>query len=613
MIEINHPQGSPEWKAHRKTTRNASDYPSAQGLSKKFTRTELIASVATGIEREFSPFMEKILENGHRVELMARPLAEKIIGEELFQIVATTDDGYLGASSDGATMLCDTGWECKQWNAELAESVKQGVVPETHVGQLDQQGEVFGFERILFMVTDGTPDNCVYCWHVPSAEAKAAIRPTWQQFDKDVLAYVPSEIKEMPKADVTIDLPALFVHAKGEITTHNMDEFGKALAAKLAETRAIVLVTDQDFSNAKAAAAKFRETAKAIILSKAQMLAQTETIGVAALKMDAWAEDLNKTALQMEKDVEREDKAKKDAMVLGGKSAYIEHVAALEVEIAPIRLNLTAPNFADAIKGKRNYASMQDAIDTMLAGAKVNADCVAKDVRSKLEWLKEHAAGRSALFPDLQQIIAKPMDDFTLTITSRIDKAKADEAAQLEAEREKIRAEEQAKAEAAAVAKVAEQARISKAEADAQAAAEQAERNRIAAEEICRIDAGRKVQPAVEMFEAIGVTVVDATPSAVLADNPVVDAKAREFIDPLPAEQTAGSTLKLGDICGRLGFTVNADFLASLGVHPVATEKNAKLYAEAKFQTICRLISDHVMALAFKKAGVNSPHCKRPD
>ena len=63
-----------------------------------------------------------------------------------------------------------------------------------------------------------------------------------------------------------------------------------------------------------------------------------------------------------------------------------------------------------------------------------------------------------------------------------------------------------------------------------------------------------------------------------------------------------GKTLKLGEICTRLGFTVTADFLASLGFDPVATDKNAKLYAESKFPTICRLISEHVMALSFKNA-----------
>ena len=62
------------------------------------------------------------------------------------------------------------------------------------------------------------------------------------------------------------------------------------------------------------------------------------------------------------------------------------------------------------------------------------------------------------------------------------------------------------------------------------------------------------------------------------------------------------TTIKLGEICSRLGFSVTGDFLATLGVYPVATEKSAKLYDAAKFPTICRLIADHVMALAFKKA-----------
>lgn len=86
--------------------------------------------------------------------------------------------------------------------------------------------------------------------------------------------------------------------------------------------------------------------------------------------------------------------------------------------------------------------------------------------------------------------------------------------------------------------------------------------------------------------------------AAVPALQSVNDAITREFSAP----DAAGPTIKLGEICTRLGFNVTADFLASLGVSPVATEKNAKLYPSAKFPTICRLISDHVLALAFKKA-----------
>ena len=43
-------------------------------------------------------------------------------------------------------------------------------------------------------------------------------------------------------------------------------------------------------------------------------------------------------------------------------------------------------------------------------------------------------------------------------------------------------------------------------------------------------------------------------------------------------------------------------FQASLGVEPVKVEKAAKLYDANKFPTICRLIADHIMAQAFKKA-----------
>jgi Xaa-Pro aminopeptidase len=178
------------------------------------------------------------------------------------------------------------------------------------------------------------------------------------------------------------------------------------------------------------------------------MLAQTETIGEAARKMDAWVKDLQGTALQLEKNVEKEDLSKKTAMVNAAALDFIAHVDGLEADLQPIKLIVPRPDFATAIKGKRNYASMQDAVDTLLSQSKSAASEQAKDVRAKLAWCKEHAAGHSALLPDLQSLMAKPMEDFTLTITSRIEKQKADEAARLEAQRAAIQAEEEAKARA---------------------------------------------------------------------------------------------------------------------------------------------------------------------
>ena len=602
-------QGSPEWLAYRANTLNASDAGTALGINPYKTRAELIRELATGLTKEVDSGTQRRFDDGHRFEKLAMPLAEAIIGEPLSATtVSCAVPGLkrrLSASLDGATSGDTENAEHKTLSESLAAAMDRGEIPEQYPPQMEQGMMVTGATRCLFIASKWDANDQLidekHIWYESNPELRAKIIAAWKQVEADVDAYVPSDIKEMPKAAVVVDLPALFVHAKGEITTHNMDEFGKALALRLAETRAIVLVTDQDFSNAKAAAAKFRETAKAIALSKAQMLAQTETIGAAAIKMDAWAADLNATALQLEKDVKREDLAKKEVMVLTAKGKYTDHVAALEAETKPIRLALVAPNFADAIKGKSKYASMQDAVDTMMAGAVIAADQSAKDVREKLAWCKDHAAGYSALFPDLQQIIVKPMEDFALTITSRIDKAKADEAKKLEAIKEAARVE----ADANAAAKV-------KAEADAKAKAEQdaAEAQRKASEEaaakigrdrLTEANQTRQDEPAAQNNQPqAGQTIGEAgrrdTPASGLA-KPVITIDGPFTSDIQIQKPDNGRYIRLGEINALLGFTVTSEFLSGLGF--VATqEKNARLYRERDFPLICRAIVEHIATVA---------------
>lgn len=445
-------QGENSWHlARAKYRRTASLAPAIMGSSKKKSRTEVIAYMATGVEKEFSQWVqENLLDRGLLIEAYAKPLAEKIIGKKLYPITAISDDEYMLASYDGLSADDEDAWECKSWNEKKAEDVRAGIVPSEDLWQVVQQLAI-GANRCLYMVTDGTEDRTEYCWLLREevTEEIDLLIAGWNQADKDVANYQHIEHIEKPKAEVCIKLPALFVHARGEITTHNMQEFGEALQAKLEEVRAIALVTDQDFSNAKAAAKMFRDKAKEIKVSKESMLSQTVTIGEAARMMDAWSKDLNETALKLEKDVEREDLAKKRVMVGEAGIAFSAHVEALESETRPIQLNVPRPDFAVAIKNKRTYASMQGALDDALAQGRIDADAIAKDVRAKLAWCKEHAAGMSFLFPDLQQVIVKPFDDFRLTVTTRIEAQQKAEAAKLEAERVHIQAEEEAKAKAA--------------------------------------------------------------------------------------------------------------------------------------------------------------------
>lgn len=454
MKIINHQQGSAEWKAHRRTTRNASDFPSAQGLSKKFTRSALVAEHATGIEREFSPYVaEKILPNGHRIEALARPMAEEIIGEELYPLVAVSDDGYLGASSDGATMCRDIGWECKQWNAELAEAVASGFVPDTHVGQVDQQGEVFGFEKILFMVTDGTPENCVHCWHVPSEEAKAKIRPTWRQFDEDVANYQPEVIEAKPilHANPIDNLPALFIEVTGRVTASNLVEF-KAAATAVISSIKTELVTDQDFVDATAAVKYLKDVEDSAKRAKQNALDQTASIAELHRALDEVAGMAATVRKALDKKITEEKDSRKAEIVIAASRALGEHCAALGHRVGvPVA---SAASFGDAIKGLKSLDSMRDKVSAALANAKIESSATADRFEANIKSLECEGQSWRFLFPDLQAVCTKASDDFAALLAAR----KASHAAAESARIEKIRAEEKAKAEAAAAAKVAEEA-----------------------------------------------------------------------------------------------------------------------------------------------------------
>lgn len=548
MIELNFQQGSPEWMASRKTTRNASDYPSAQGLSKKFSRSDLVREAATGIAREFSPYVEeKILPNGHRIEALARPIAEEIIGEELFPIVAKSDDGYLGASCDGATMLLDTGWECKQWNEDLAAAVAiTGRVPETHVGQLDQQGLVFGFGRILFMVTDGTPEKCIYCWHTPTVEAKDKIRPTWNQFDEDVANYQHVEARPAVVADTIEDLPALTVQLVGQVTASNLDSFTTAVTARIQAINT-KLVTDADFVNADKMVKFLGDGEKRLDLVKDQALAQTASIDQLFRTIDVLKEQMRGKRLALEKLVKAEKENRKSEIVHAARVELVGHVQNLHSRIGFTCIQIDSSVFGEATKGLKSLDSMRDKVSVALANAKIEASAIADRIEFNQKQMQEKSA--AVLFPDFAQVCAKAPDDFAALVDARIAKKKEADDNLLAAEREKIRAEEVARANAEAVAKIM---------APAPVATETTK-----APEPCRANDSRRIG---------------------------LGASASRLIDSISEIKR----IKLGTICARLGFTMTAEFVESLGFRPVGHDKNAKLYSETQFLEICEALIQHI-------------------
>jgi putative phage-type endonuclease len=459
MNVINAPQGSDEWLAARAKCFTASEAPAMMGASKYQTRTELLRQKHTGIAADVDENKQRLFDRGHEAEAAARYIAEDIVGDDLSPLTGLLEvDGLpLLASFDGVTQGRDIVWETKLWNASLADAVRAGQLDPHYYWQLEQQLLVSGAERAYFTCTDGTSENMVGMWYESLPDRRASLIAGWKQFALDLANYQHVEVAERPAAEVSIELPALFIQAKGQITDSNMVAYGEALKTKLAEVRAIALVNDQDFSNAKASAAMLREQIKKLALTKEAMLAQTLTIGEAARMMDAWSEDMRLTALKLEKDVEREDAAKKAAIVSGARSKFEDHIKALNVRLGGQYMPANRPNLAEAIKGKRNYGSMTDAVDAMLANAKVEADMMADRIElNRNSLLIGTENDTSHLFPDFAQVCTKLREDFAAIHAMRMQQ------------------EEVRKLDAQKAAKDAEDARV--------AAAVEAERVRAAAE-----------------------------------------------------------------------------------------------------------------------------------
>ena len=302
-------QGSPEWSAARAAHRCASDAPAMMGESDYKSRSDLIKQTALGLVEEFDGATQARFDRGHANEAAARPIIEARIGDDLFPITATDDDGYLLASLDGITMDEKITWECKTPNAKLRAAVQSGDLPPSHYWQMEHQLCVTGAEKVLFTISDGTEDGTVSTWYWPLIERRKALLAGWAQFDKDVAAYQPTD--DAPRATATAieSLPSLIVRLTGEVTESNLNEY-RAFALARIESVNTELTTDQHFIDAEKMVKFFDSAEKELELVKAQALAQTKPINDLFRTIDVLKESMRAKRLMLDKLV----KSRKEAV-----------------------------------------------------------------------------------------------------------------------------------------------------------------------------------------------------------------------------------------------------------------------------------------------------------
>lgn len=458
MQIVNLIQGTPEWHAHRAKHFNASDAPAMMGCSSYKTRSELVKELATGLGQEVDVATQRRFDDGHRFEALARPLAEEIIGEDLSPCVGV--NGKFSASFDGLTFMHDVALEHKTLNKALREAMVEGCtgedLPLQYRVQMEQQAMVSGCERILFMASEWTGDGQLieerHCWYMPDQELRAQIIAGWEQLEKDVAAYDPTAERPAPAVAAPMEsLPAVVVQVNGALTVGgNLDAFGDALRAFI-ERIPKKPSTDQEFADAEAAAKALKKAEEALATAEDGALAQISDVE----QMRRTVADLKNlartTRLATEKLVAAEKDARRTAIVTGAQAQLDQHIDALNQRLGANWLPRMAGGFGEVIKGKKSLANMEDAVAVALTNAKHEANQLADRLEANRKHLVQEDGDWIGLFADFWQVGTKAAENFQALAALRINQHKQAEAQRLEAERERIRAEEAAKLQAQAV------------------------------------------------------------------------------------------------------------------------------------------------------------------
>ena len=591
-------QGSPEWLAYRAQHFNASDAPAMMGCSPYKTRAELLRELHTGVVGEVDIATQKRFDNGHRVEALARPLAEEFIGAELYPV--TGSNGRLSASFDGLTMDETEGFEHKALNAELRAVFKAmaGVdwnsdadagrtLPLMYRVQMEQQLMVSGAERVLFMSSAWTGDSLDeehHCWYYPDATLRGEILLGWDQFERDLAAYTPPPATEAaPVGKAPDTLPALRIEVTGAVTASNLAEF-KATALGAIRSVNRTLKTDQDFADAEKAVKWCSDIESRLKAAKEHALSQTADIDALFKALDDIGGEARTVRLDLAKLVDRRKLEVKEEAVAAARKALDAHIADLNAEIAPMRLRPIAADFAGCIKGLKSVSSMQDKLDVLLATTKIAAEAEARAVRANVATFHEKAAGFEFLFADLGSVIHKAADDFAALLQARIATHQAAETA-----RKAKREADEAAAKAAAEAQAALQAAAAPAPTPAYV---EPAIDRLAREQMSASASAHAAQVAVQACRP-GDRAMLATPAgAELVKQAAV------------ALRDEPATLNLGAIGERLGFALCADFITgTLHITPAAIERGLPRFRESQFPLICSQLLAHVSAMGELYAG----------
>jgi ferritin-like protein len=430
---------------------------------------------------------------------------------------------------------------------------------------------------VFFMASEWARDGGAWrlveerhCWYTPNPELRERIVAGWTQLEADVAAFEPAAPAAPVAAGRAPDqMPALRIEVTGMVTASNLAEW-KERAIAVFQGISQDLTTDQDFADAEKTVKWCSEIEDQLKGAKQHALSQTESIDLLFRTIDDISEQARATRLALDKLVTKRKEERRTEIGNNARRAVQDHVRAINETLGEHGVPVPPTLIADlqaAIKGKRSFASMQDAVDAVATNAKISASQAADRVRANVAILAEHAE-HSTLFADRVQLCAgKSPDDLRNLIATRIAQHQQAEQKRLDDEREKIRQEEEAKARQRVADEAAAQQQRDEPERAAAAASPQEP-------EPAPVEAAQPVEQPVALVTRPAPTAVVSSPA------PPSTSALREVVK-----------IKLGEINARIApLSISADGLAQLGFKPINATGAAKLYDQSQFPAMCEAL-----------------------
>ena len=454
-------QGSPEWLALRSEHYNASEAPSIFGESKYKSRTALM-NEKKGVKEVISSHLQKIFNKGHETEDQARDVLD-FEGQTYTPMVCTLEvEGLpLLASLDGITEDGKHIFEHKLWNETLAENVRNQVLEPTYYWQLEQQLLVSGAEAALFVVSDGTIHKREMMYYTSIPERRTKLIAGWHEFKKDLEGHEVKAKKEVVVAAEQESFPLIKCSVEGSMVVSNLGEYIPVIKKLADEQMKIVLESDQDFADKES----FNKNVKAGRATLKTQATDIEKQFESLAEFNGFVKQadtiLQKLQSHGEKQVKESKEAKKVSIINNAYTEYNKHLVDLSEGINKVQITQVVVDFEAVMKGKRSFDKMEEAVNSALVTAKIEANEVAAVIRKNLDSLTELAKDHKFLFSDHAMLLLKDNDDLINLIKARISEHELAESVRKAEEKARIEAEAKEKAERKAQAKInAEEKRI---------------------------------------------------------------------------------------------------------------------------------------------------------